>query len=257
MVNIMFKSRVITVRIDDVCDTMNWQKFDTVISLLSKYNIKPLLGVVPNNRDEVLKVDEPKRNFYEIIEKLQNSGYEIALHGYDHIYTNKKSGILKINKFSEMVGESLEYQAKRIFLGLEALRKKGIYPKIYMAPAHSFDKNTLKALKLNGIQMVTDGYTNYVYTYKGITFFPCMHTVAVKKKTKGFITLCIHPNSLTDSALVQLEKTLKDNRQYLYSFKDVLETKPKTRFRVKQKFNICLILLKENIKKILKIGLKK
>ena len=40
------------VRIDDVCENMNWEMMDRCEKLLDQYNIKPLLGVIPFNRDK-------------------------------------------------------------------------------------------------------------------------------------------------------------------------------------------------------------
>ena len=40
------------VRIDDVCENMNWEMMDRCEKLLDQHNIKPLLGVIPFNRDK-------------------------------------------------------------------------------------------------------------------------------------------------------------------------------------------------------------
>ena len=42
------------VRIDDVCENMNWEMMDRCEKLLDQHNIKPLLGVIPFNRDKEL-----------------------------------------------------------------------------------------------------------------------------------------------------------------------------------------------------------
>ena len=51
------------------------------------------MGVIPNNKDEEL-LNYPKReNFWGIVKKWQSKGWEIAMHGYNHIYdreTQKK-----------------------------------------------------------------------------------------------------------------------------------------------------------------------
>ena len=44
------------IRMDDICENMNWQLMDKCESLFDKYEIKPLLGVIPINQDpELLK----------------------------------------------------------------------------------------------------------------------------------------------------------------------------------------------------------
>ena len=39
------------VRLDDIAENMNWEIMNKCEDLFLKYNIKPILGVVPNNQD--------------------------------------------------------------------------------------------------------------------------------------------------------------------------------------------------------------
>ena len=45
----------IAVRLDDITPDMDWQRFYAFKALLDKYQVKPLIGIVPDNRDENLK----------------------------------------------------------------------------------------------------------------------------------------------------------------------------------------------------------
>ena len=45
----------IAVRLDDITPDMDWERFYRFKALLDKYQIRPLIGVVPDNRDENLK----------------------------------------------------------------------------------------------------------------------------------------------------------------------------------------------------------
>ena len=45
----------IAVRLDDITPDMDWQRFYAFKTLLDKYQVKPLIGIVPDNRDENLK----------------------------------------------------------------------------------------------------------------------------------------------------------------------------------------------------------
>ncbi len=51
------------IRMDDVAENMNWKDMSKCESLFDKYNIKPLLGVIPNNQDKELYVYEKKKSF--------------------------------------------------------------------------------------------------------------------------------------------------------------------------------------------------
>ena len=39
------------IRIDDISSHMNWKLMNKSEALFDEYNIKPLLGVIPNNKD--------------------------------------------------------------------------------------------------------------------------------------------------------------------------------------------------------------
>ena len=59
----------ILIRIDDVAENMNWDLMEKSELLFEKYGIKPVLGVIPNNKDKEL-LSYPKRNdFWERVRK--------------------------------------------------------------------------------------------------------------------------------------------------------------------------------------------
>jgi len=42
------------IRLDDIAENMNWDLMNKCEILFDNYNIKPLLGIVPNNKDKEL-----------------------------------------------------------------------------------------------------------------------------------------------------------------------------------------------------------
>ena len=48
------KNTGLLIRFDDIAENMNWELMDRCEILLKKYDIKPVLGVIPNNKDEEL-----------------------------------------------------------------------------------------------------------------------------------------------------------------------------------------------------------
>ena len=42
------------VRLDDICENMNWEIMYKLEDLFKKYKIKPVLGVISNNQDKDL-----------------------------------------------------------------------------------------------------------------------------------------------------------------------------------------------------------
>ena len=44
-------------RLDDICPTMDWNKFARLEAMLNLYgHIKPVMGVIPQNRDPKLQI---------------------------------------------------------------------------------------------------------------------------------------------------------------------------------------------------------
>ena len=52
-------------RFDDINSRMDWKRFFTIKKVLEKYNIRSILGVVPNCKDKTLEVGKKNSNFFE------------------------------------------------------------------------------------------------------------------------------------------------------------------------------------------------
>ena len=66
-----------TFRLDDITPDMDWDKFYRVKAILDKYKVKPLLGVVPDNRDPGLAQEVAREDFWECIQSCEREGYAI------------------------------------------------------------------------------------------------------------------------------------------------------------------------------------
>ena len=162
------------VRFDDICENMKWKYIEKCEILFDELNIKPVLGVIPNNRDNELLKYPNKKNFWEIVRNWQSKGWTIAMHGNSHVYdseTNKKDYFNYGGK-SEFFGHSLEELMKRIKLGLEKFNSENIKIRTFFAPNHTYDKNTFLALKNFGINEIIDGYGLMPYLDHDIKFIP-------------------------------------------------------------------------------------
>lgn len=71
------------IRLDDACPQMNAEKWARIERILDKYKVRPIVGVIPENRDPdfVAVADE---NFWEKACEWQKKGWTIALHGLHH-----------------------------------------------------------------------------------------------------------------------------------------------------------------------------
>ncbi len=46
-------------RFDDLCPTVNWDVWNRIEELLVEFDVKPILSVIPDNRDKALIVSRP------------------------------------------------------------------------------------------------------------------------------------------------------------------------------------------------------
>ena len=119
--------------------------------------------------------------------ELEAEGYTIAQHGTTHIYETDSSGLLHINSFSEFAGLEYDVQLDKLKRGRDILVNNGLNPVLFMAPGHTFDLNTLRALKELGFNAVTDALTASPYVREGILHIPCR--LAGYDRIKGIDTL--------------------------------------------------------------------
>ena len=59
----------ILIRLDDIAENMNWPLMKKCEALFDKYDIKPLLGVVTNNKDPELLSNQNNEAFWDQIRK--------------------------------------------------------------------------------------------------------------------------------------------------------------------------------------------
>lgn len=216
----------IAVRMDDVTPDMNWERFYAFKALLDQYGIRPLIGVVPDNRDENLHCCEENPDFWTYIKELQTQGWVVAMHGFQHIYTTPKGGMFPLNHFSEFAGIPYEKQCEMLCCGKKLLEQKGIDTELFMAPAHSYDRNTLKALTANGFTCMTDGFGRAPYRYKGLTFYPIPFMLERSlRKQKGCTTMVVHTNTMNDRDLIRYERLLAEYKESFVSYGELFQEK--------------------------------
>lgn len=221
----------IAVRMDDIAPEMDWTKFLRFQELCDQYQIKPLLGIVPANKDENLcvgkKNDMPANGFWEYVKELEKKGWSIAQHGVFHQYLTKKMGCFPLNRLSEFAGISYEQQYTMLKTGQDILRQHGIVPNLFMAPAHSFDYNTIKALKKLGFCGLTDGFGDRPYRRWGMVFYPISYRQSQSlKKTKGYTTFVVHTNTMQENDFARYRKIFEQHRDDIISYRELLKVQP-------------------------------
>lgn len=210
-------------RLDDACPKRDIKKWDRIEVLLDKYNIKPLVGIIPDCKDPNMSCYDEDSEFWTT--RVQNwlaKGWAIALHGYNHVFKTECGGINPVNKRSEFAGVPYEEQRTMIANGVSILRSHGINPKVFFAPAHTFDENTIKALlEESDIRIISDTPANKPYSKFGMTFVP-QQSGQVRKLPFNTVTFCYHPNTMNEDSFEWLEIFLKQNKFFEFPINAVV-----------------------------------
>lgn len=190
-------------RIDDLCPTVHREGWTRIRGLLEQHRIRPILAVVPANQDAELNAGTHDPGFWQEMRDWQAAGAAIGLHGYSHVCSERGRGLVPLHEAGEFVGLPLDEQQKRIAAGCEILRGHGLQARLWVAPRHSFDWNTLRALRQEGIHYVSDGFARRAFVRGGMTWIPMQLWGPVAKR-RGLWTICVHPNTLDAGAFERL-----------------------------------------------------
>ena len=207
------------IRLDDACPTMNKKLWDRMENLLDLNGIKPLVGIIPHNEDPKQMIEPENYEFWSGVKRWEEKGWAIALHGYNHVYKSN-DGLEGLNPLwmrSEFASVPLEDQRKKIREGMSIMHEHRITPKYFFAPSHTFDENTLKALREESdIRIISDTIGRWPYKKGEFWFIPQIAGHCVKMPFGGIYTFCFHPNTMSDVAYQNLELFLKKyNSQFI------------------------------------------
>ena len=201
-------------RLDDACPTMDVAKWEKIEKICDKFLIRPIIAVIPNNKDKKLIKDHIDINFWNKVRSWQDKGWHVALHGYDHVDISNNSGLVQFNNQSEFAGVNFETQLEKIQKGISIFEREKIKTKIWVAPSHTFDQNTLKAIKLKtDIDIVCDGVSLNPFRKFGFKWLP-QTLWHFRKMPFGLWTACIHPNEMIDREFDELEKFIQINAKH-------------------------------------------
>jgi hypothetical protein len=198
------------IRLDDACPTMDRKKWDRIEQILDRYNIKPIVAVIPNNEDVKQQRDKPDNLFWDKVRRWKKKGWNIAMHGYNHVYISHNKGMIPLSDKSEFAGLPLEKQNLKIKQAIEIFRKQGIEPDIFVAPSNTMDTNTLNAIKkYTAINIISNGVALYPYIKYGFIWLPVQFTHTIKHINLGVWTVVLHPNSMQNKDIEEIEHDIQ------------------------------------------------
>lgn len=211
-------SALYLLRFDDICDTMDWGIWTRIELILQRAGVCPLLAVVPDNRDPSLAVNSVNPDFWSKVRDWRKLGWTIGMHGHHHEYVSRDPGMLGLNPFSEFAGLSYDEQFLKIVSSLTAFRHRGVEPELWIAPGHSFDSNTVRALASAGIRAISDGYSLWPYRDSGGTFWLPQQLWRFRPMPAGVWTICFHINGWSELQVATFERNLAVFRDQVTDF---------------------------------------
>ena len=222
--NYIIENTGVLIRLDDIAENMNWDLMKKSELLFEKYGIKPVLGVIPENKDNELLSYPKTDDFWKQVRIWKNNGWEIAMHGYTHVYDKmcQKDDYFNYGGGSEFSGHSLEMQMSRIKNGLKKFDDEKIKIRTFFAPNHTYDKNTFIALKNCGINEIIDGYGFMPYIENEIKFIPQLF-YKVLALPFGIQATQIHLNYWRQNDFNNFERFIEKNSNKIITYDQALE----------------------------------
>lgn len=233
-------------RLDDLCPTMDHGRWKIFFDLIEEFDLAPILAVVPDNRDPDLLCAPADPQFWDKMICLEKKGASIALHGLHHQALQRGRSLIPLHRETEFAGASFEQQREWIQRGLKMLREHQLNPNLWVAPRHGFDRATLRALRAEGIQILSDGFSRKPFLRCGLTWIPQQLWAPVKKHA-GLWTICMHPNTATDAQVNDLQRFLVQNAGQFVSVDQALISFPPTPYGWAEAAMQCVFLGKRRI----------
>jgi predicted deacetylase len=179
-------------RFDDICPTINWGVWQKLEDVMIEEDVRPILSVIPDNRDSNLHEAEPNERFWERVRSWQARGWTIGLHGYQHRYTSENPGIVGLKPYSEFAGVPLEEQQAKLKQAMEIFARERVRADCWVAPAHSFDTNTVRTLASLGVRTISDGLALYPHRDSQNVMWIPQQLWRFRAVPFGVWTICIH-----------------------------------------------------------------
>lgn len=209
-------------RVDDLCPTIHARRWERVRLMIEEFGIRPILAVIPDNQDPDLEKSRPAPGFWDQMRQMEAAGATIALHGYQHLCVNRARSLIAIHERSEFAGVRYEVQRDWVAAGLQILRGHGLHPRLWVAPRHSFDRNTLRAIRKEGLRFLSDGLARVPFRRGGVTWIP-QQLWSPEARSRGIWTICVHPNSTHRSKAEELRSFLAGYAAQFTTFDRVAE----------------------------------
>lgn len=197
------------IRLDDASHHMDRRRWERVEQVLDAHGVKPIVAVIPDNEDPALMREPRDPAFWDRVRAWVDKGWTVAMHGHQHVmHATGEPLLLPFYQRSEFAGLTLEQQGVKLRQSWNLFATHGVEPRVWVAPAHSFDRVTLEALlRETPIRIVSDGIAWDTYQEHAFYWIP-QQLWMLAERPAGLWTVCLHPNTMDDVAVDALNRAL-------------------------------------------------
>jgi predicted deacetylase len=153
-------------------------------------------------------IDPHDAGFWSEMRELESEGACVGVHGLTHLNDQQGCSLIPLHRETEFAGSTVSAQLEKIEQGIQILKAQGLTPRIWIAPRHGFDRNTLRALMLAGLDLLSDGLAKKPFRQGGVVWIPQQIWEPVSKRA-GLWTICIHANTCTQAQFTALEEFVR------------------------------------------------
>jgi predicted deacetylase len=200
------------VRFDDLNPAMRWSTWDAVEAILDDARVRPLVAVIPDNRDRSLELEPRRDDFWERVRSWQARGWAIGMHGYQHAYVTEEKGLVGRRAKSEFAGLSEDGQRAKVHAAAEIFHENGVRADAWVAPGHTFDAVTLSVLLELGIDVVSDGFAIWPHRDRAGAMWVPQQLWWFRRRPFGVWTVCLHHNRWTTTDVDRFRRAIDANR---------------------------------------------
>lgn len=216
------------IRLDDSHINQDYDKWTRVMGILIAHNVVPLVGIIANNKDSNLFYTEASLSDYLAWLNYFETYFIPAVHGYTHVYIEEPNPLYKgraTGEFGRMTSSQQEIRIKKAMNAINSWVKNSEVS-WFVAPGHSFNKETLVACESLGLK-ISDGIAFWPFKSKkyNMKFMPQILNTP-KRLFIGMNTFCLHPNTMENKDFLELEEFLLKNKKYAVSWMDEFKFYP-------------------------------
>jgi hypothetical protein len=214
------------VRLDDACPWRDRGPWDRLEALFDRLGVRPLVAVIPDCRDPEVRPGTEDPAFWQRVRGWKAKGWALALHGHTHELGPCGSSLVPLNRYTEFAGRPEAEQRAKIRSGWGLMTAEAVAPDWWVAPAHTFDRTTLKVLtEETSIRRISDGLSNRAFVRHGFSWVP-QQLWRPRSCPDGLWTLCLHPNDHTPAFEARLEAFLTEHQAHLATWDTAVSDRP-------------------------------